>query len=174
MILLTMSSSAQDFPHDPVPPGCVSVLWLRDVPCFRSTAAYQELWLHWWAWLQLHSSWLFFVLCLARHNDCLLLVPPSALWHSEGMGRVCSSRAQAVLSVPVHFSVCFSHLPTRLFHMSLLLSYQIPVILVRIPAGTDVVVFVLFTTVSNSAFDCIIFWEYSLLTSLFTWGWKLS
>lgn len=163
-----MSSIAQDFPQEPVlPPRCVSVFWLRDVPYLRSRAGDQVL------WLNLLSSWPFFVLCLARQNDCFPLVPPSALGHSEGMGRVCSSRAQAMLSNPVHFSAGFFHLPTRLFHMSQLLPYQI-LTFVCMPAGTDMVIFVLFKTVSNSAFDYVIFWGYSQLTSLFTLGWKLS
>lgn len=165
---LTMSSTAQDFPHDLVSPRCISVFWLRDVPCLRSTAGDQVL------QLQLHSSWPFFVLSLARQNDCFPLVSPSALWHSKGMGRVCSSRAQAVLSNPVHFSVILDHWEMKhedqfAFHISPRDCSTCPssyptksqLTLVCMPAGMDMVIFVLFSTVNNSAFDYIIFWGYS-------------
>lgn len=60
-------------------------------------------------------------------GGCLVLIPHSGFWHLEddGQGRVCGSRALAVLSDPGRLSACVPHLPTVPLHVSWLWPYQI-------------------------------------------------
>jgi len=65
--------------------------------------------------------------------------------------------AQAVLSDPVLFSVCFSCLPTTCYTGPNSYPTKSQLTSFCMPAGRDVVIFVLFTAVKNSAFDYIVF-----------------
>lgn len=170
-----MSSSAQDFPHDLVPPRCVSVL-AQGRAVLRSAAGDQVLRLHWCAWLS--SAHPDLSLCSA----CALpggmtasfwpLLMPCGIQRARAGFAAAGLRLCCLTLYISHFAFPISPPDCSTWPSSYPTKSQLT--LARIPAGTDMLIFVLFTAVSNPAFDYIIFWGYSLLTSLFTLGWKLS